>query len=156
MRMLQVSDRPTRLAQAVAEVGRIEKTLHILTYIDDDSRRRSTLLQLNRGEARHSVARTIFHGRRGELRQRYRDGQEDQLGALGLVLNIVVLWNTIYMNAALAQLRCEGYPVRDEDVARLSPLIHEHINMLGRYLFAVPDVVTRGELRPLRDPSNQA
>ena len=127
MRMLQIGDRPTRLAQALAEFGRIEKTLHILTYIDDESRRRSTLLQLNRGEGRHSVARTIFHGKRGELRQRYREGQEDQLGALGLVVNIVVLWNTIYMNAALAQLQREGYLVRNEDVARLSPLIHDHM-----------------------------
>ncbi len=55
-----------------------------------------------------------------KLRQRYREGQEDQLGALGLVLNIIVLWNTIYMDAVLTQLRQEGYPVRDEDVARLS------------------------------------
>jgi TnpA family transposase len=48
--------------------------------------RRGTLTQLNRGEGRHSVARVVFGGRRGELRQRYREGQEDQLGALGLVV----------------------------------------------------------------------
>ena len=35
MRTLQVGDRPTKLAQAVAEVGRIDKTIHILTSIDD-------------------------------------------------------------------------------------------------------------------------
>jgi TnpA family transposase len=153
MRMLQIGDRPTRLAQALAEFGRIEKTLHILTYIDDESRRRATLRQLNRGEGRHSLAREIFHGKRGELRQRYREGQEDQLGALGLALNIVVLWNTLYMNATLTQLRREGYVVRDEDVARLSPLIYEHINMLGRYSFVMPEAVARGGLRPLRDPA---
>jgi TnpA family transposase len=34
--------------------------------------------------------RVIFHGRLGEVWQRYRQGQEDQLGALGLVLNCVV------------------------------------------------------------------
>jgi hypothetical protein len=56
------------------------------------------------------------------------------------------------MQAALEQLRAEKYPVLDEDVAHLSPLIHDHINMLGRYSFAVPDSVTRGELRPLRSP----
>jgi TnpA family transposase len=39
------------------------------------------------------TARTVFHGRGGELRQAYREGQEDQLGALGLVLNAIVLWN---------------------------------------------------------------
>jgi TnpA family transposase len=58
------------------------------------SKRRRTLNQLNRGEDRHKLARAVFHGRRGELRQRYREGQEDQLSALGVVVNIIVLWNT--------------------------------------------------------------
>ena len=152
MRTLQTGDRPTRLAQALAEFGRIEKTLHTLTYIDDESKRRATLTQLNRGEGRHSLARAVFHGKRGELRQRYREGQEDQLGALGLVVNIIVLWNTLYMTAAVERLKQHGYPVQDEDLARLSPLIYEHINMLGRYSFAVPEEVARGELRPLHNP----
>ena len=110
-------------------------------------------MQLNRGEGRHQLARAVFHGKRGELRQRYREGQEDQLGALGLVVNVIVLWNTIYMDAALDQLRAEGFDVRPEDVARLSPLGFEHINMLGRYAFTLPDAVARGELRPLRNPA---
>ena len=154
MRTLQVGVRPTRLAQAIAEFGRIDKTLHTLTYIDDEAKRRGTLTQLNRGEGRHSVARAVFHGKRGELRQHYREGQEDQLGALGLVLNMIVLWNTSYLEAALNQLRADGFEVRDEDVARLSPLLHEHINMLGRYSFSVPDAVAKGELRPLRNPAS--
>jgi hypothetical protein len=56
------------------------------------------------------------------------------------------------MDATLNQLRAEGYDVRDEDVARLSSLGHEHVIMLGRYAFTLPDTVARGELRPLRDP----
>lgn len=152
MRTLQVGDRPTKLAQAVAELGRIDKTIHGLTYIDDESKRRRTLTQLNRGEDRHKLARAVFHGKRGELRQRYREGQEDQLGALGLVVNIIVLWNTLYMDAALQQLRQESYPINPEDVSRLSPLVFNHINLLGRYAFSVPESVQRGELRPLRTP----
>jgi len=54
---------------------------------------------------------------------------EDQLGALGIVLNCVVLWNTVYINSALNQLRTQGYPVRDGDVARLSPFMRKHINV---------------------------
>lgn len=141
MRTLQVGDNPTRLAQAIAEFGRIDKTVHTLNMIDDENKRRSTLTQLNRGEGRHSLGRAIFHGKRGELRQRYRQGQEDQLGALGLVVNMIVLWNTIYVEAALNQLRLEGHQVWEADVARLSPLIHDHINMLGRYSFAMPETV---------------
>ena len=153
MRTLQIGNSPTRLAQAVAEFGRIDKTLHCLNFIDDENRRRSTLTQLNRGEGRHSLARVVFHGKRGELRQRYREGQEDQLGSLGLVINMIVLWNTIYIEAVLAQLRREGCTVRDEDAARLSPLAHEHLHVLGRYSFSMPESVAKGELRPLRNPA---
>ena len=71
-----------------------------------------------------------------------------------MVVNVIVLWNTIYMDAAITQLRREGLPVRDDDVARLWPFVHEHINFLGRYSFAVPDAVSRGELRPLRVPDD--
>jgi len=154
MKTLRIDDRPTKLAQAVAELGRIDKTIHALTYIADESKRRRTLTQLNRGEDRHKLARAVFHGKRGELRQRYREGQEDQLGALGLVVNIIILWNTLYINAALDQLSGEGYSIQPEDVARLSPLVFEHINLLGRYAFSVPDSVVRGQLRPLRNPTD--
>jgi len=151
MRALHVGDKPTRLAQALAEFGRIDKTLHALNYINDENKRRSILVQLNRGESRHSLARHVFHGRRGELRQRYREGQEDQLGTLGLVVNMIILWNTIYIDAILNQLKQEGHEIKDEDVARLSPLIHEHINMFGKYSFIISESVAKGELRPLRN-----
>ena len=125
---LQVDDRPTRLALAIAEYGRIEKTIHTLNFIDDEFMRRATLAQLNFGEGRHALARDVFHGKRGELHQRYREGQ-DQLSALGLVINMIVYWNTLYMNAALVQLCNEGYSVRPEDEARRSPFGHDHINI---------------------------
>ena len=54
---------------------------------------------------------------------------EDQLGALGLILNCIVLWNTRYMNAALDRLRAQGYLMREADVARLSPFVREHLNV---------------------------
>ena len=108
------------------------------------------LTQLNRGEGRHRLARAIFHGQRGELRQRYREGQEDQLGALGLVTNAVILWNTLYTQQAITALRTMGAEVRTDDVVRLSPLGFEHINLHGRYQFTVTEAMARGELRPLR------
>ncbi|KZB74146.1 transposase [Yersinia pestis] len=89
------------------------------------------------------------YGQRGEIRKRYREGQEDQLGALGLVTNAVVLWNTLYMQEALSWMRSNGEETRDEDIARLSPLMHGHINMLGHYTFTLSDDILNGELRAL-------
>ncbi len=129
MRTLQSSSRTSTLVRAIAEVGRIAKTLFLLAYVDDENYRRRILVQLNRGEGRHRLGRAVFHGQRGELRQRYREGQEDQLGALGLVMNAIILWNTRYMERALTQLERQGLEVRPEDVERLSPLGFQHINL---------------------------
>lgn len=54
------------------------------------------------------------------------------------------------MDAAVNQLRADGIDVRDEDIARLSPFVRHHINVLGRYSFQLPDLP--GGLRPLRAP----
>ncbi len=57
------------------------------------------------------------------------------------------------MDAALTSLRQEQ-SVNQEDVARLSPLGHSHINMLGRYHFSLPLAIMQGEMRPLRDSND--
>ena len=46
------------------------------------------------------------------------------------------------------------YAVNEEYKARLSPLIHEHINTQGRHSFVMPEAVVKGELRPLRNPAD--
>ncbi len=148
IRSLLKTERPSSLAQAIIEAGRINKTLYLLNYIDDEDYRRRILTQLNRGEGRHAVARAICYGQRGEIRKRYREGQEDQLGALGLVTNAVVLWNTIYIESALAHLR-QSSEIKSEDEKRLSPLVYGHINVLGHYSFTLAEQVTNGHLRPL-------
>ncbi|SNR88157.1 Tn3 family transposase [Hymenobacter mucosus] len=154
MRTLQRAGTLSGLGRAVAEVGRVEKTLYLLAYVQDEAYRRRILVQLNRGEGRHAVARAVFHGKKGELRQRYREGMEDQLGALGLVVNALVLWNTRYLQQALEHHQAVDGPPEPGDVARLSPLLHEHINMLGRYDFSLPEGIAAGQLRPLRDPTS--
>lgn len=152
MRSLQRGNQHSTLSKAIAELGRIAKTLYLLSYIDDESYRRRILTQINRGESRHSLSRALFHGQKGELRQRYREGQEEQLGALGLVVNVLVLWNTYYMNVALNKLRSIRQQVLPSDVARLSPLGRKHINMLGRYYFSIDKAIEQGADLPLRDP----
>lgn len=153
IRSLLKSDRPSSLAKAIIDAGRINKTLYLLNYIDDEDYRRRILTQLNRGEGRHAVARVICHGQRGEIRKRYREGQEDQLGALGLVTNAVVLWNTLYMQAALDHLRQQPQEIREEDEKRLSPLLHGHVNVLGHYSFTLAEQIMMGQLRPLNQSS---
>ncbi|MEU9920032.1 Tn3 family transposase [Streptomyces griseoluteus] len=153
LRMFGREGHPTPLGQAFAEYGRIAKTEHLLRVVDpvDDTYRRQMNRQLTVQESRHKLARDVCHGKRGTIHQAYRDGMEDQLGSLGLVLNAVVLWTTRYIDAAVVHLRAEGHEIRDEDIARLSPLKHRNLNVLGRYSFTA-STPAGGALRPLRDP----
>jgi TnpA family transposase len=153
MRILTRDGSNSGLGNAIAEFGRMGKTLYLLDYLDDEAYRRRIHTQLNRGESRGRMARALYHGNKGEIHQRYRRGMETQLGALGLVVNIVTLWNTLYCGAALQQLEMMGHDVLEEDVARLSPLKWRHVNVLGTYSFVLSPSVASGDLRPLRDPN---
>ena len=152
MRVLAREGSLSGLGKAIAEVGRVAKTLYLLNYLTDESYRRRIHAHLNRGEGRGKLARVVAHGHRGEIRQRFRAGMEDQLGSLGLVVNAIVLFNTRYIQASLDWLAAIGEDTAPEDVARISPLKHAHINVLGRYHFEMPDDVAAGAMRPLRDP----
>jgi TnpA family transposase len=148
--------RPTPLGAAFAEYGRIAKTEHLLRVVDpvDDTYRRQMNRQLTVQESRHKLARDVCHGKPGTIHQAYRDGMEDQLGALGLVLNAIVLWTTRYIDAAVTQLKAEDHEIREEDITRLSPLEHRNLNLLGRYS-STAGVAAAGALRPLRDPDGR-
>jgi TnpA family transposase len=129
LRTLQRGPNPSSLARALAELGRIIKTLHVLQYCRDPQYRRTIHHLLQRGETRNSLARDVFHGQRGQLRKHYQVGQENQLDTLGIMINIIVLWQTVYTQAALD---------------------HPTINLNGRY-----QTTTRpptSALRPLRTP----
>jgi TnpA family transposase len=125
-----------RLAKALTAYGRIVKTIYILRYIQDEKLRRVVQLQLNRGEARHSLARWLFFANRGE----FRDGDLNEImnktSCLSLLCNATVVWNTVRMQKIVDQLRKSGQTVRDEDLARIWPLLHEHILPNGVYDFA--------------------
>lgn len=62
--------RQNKVAKALREMGRIEKTIFILDYISSKSVRRRIQRGLNKGEAMNALARAIFFGKHGEFRER--------------------------------------------------------------------------------------
>jgi Tn3 transposase DDE domain-containing protein len=123
----------------------------MLRFIDDKEYRRHILNQLNKGESRHSVFRTIYHEKKGEIYKHYKEDQEDQLNSLSLVTNAIVVWNTVYMHEAIELLKMHGEVINEEDIAKLSPLLSKHVNILGKYSFVLPESIRDGKLRTLND-----
>jgi len=69
---------------------------------------------------------------------------------LNLLTNAVIVWNTVYMQAALDALRREGYPIQEEDLVHLWPTRCAHVHRYGKYEFNVEAARTRAGLRPLK------
>ena len=96
----------------------------------------------------------LLFGDEGRIRKKQLSEQTNQASCLTLVTNAIITWNTVYMAAAIDQLRAEGYDISDEDIAHLSPARRKHINRYGKYQFNLADVLKRKQLRPLRNPSS--
>ncbi|MEK4924924.1 Tn3 family transposase [Cytobacillus sp. FSL R5-0569] len=140
--------RQNKVAQALREMGRIEKTIFILDYISSESMRRRIQRGLNKGEAMNALARAIFFGKHGELRERALQDQLQRASALNILINAISVWNTVYLGKATDLSRSKG-ALREDLLKHVSPLGWEHINFLGEYRFDPKGVTTLESLRPL-------
>ena len=77
----------------------------------------------------------MFFANDGNIRKHQPEEQTDQALCLSLLVDAVILWNTVRYQEALDGLRAEGHPVDDGDLAHLSPTRYAHVNPYGRYRF---------------------
>lgn len=143
------------LTKALEEWGKLNETIFMLKYILDPKYQKKITVQLNKGEALHALRRNIFVANQGKIRKRIHEDQLNQAACLNLVVNAVVIWNTVYIQAVLNQLKAEGYEIDENDIRNLSPARSEHINMYGRYYFNVEEGLSRAKLRDLKKPTNK-
>jgi TnpA family transposase len=145
--------RQNKLAAALKEMGKIEKTIFILDYISNEALRRRIQKGLNKGEATNALARAIFFGKRGELHEKALKDQLQRASALNIIINAISVWNTVYLEKAINYLK-EKNVLREDLLSYISPLDWEHINFLGEYTFNMKYIATPGKLRPLNEPIN--
>ena len=77
--------RQNGLAVALRELGKIERTLFTLDWIQNVELRRRVNAGLNKGEAKNALARAIFFNRLGEIRDRSFENQRYRASGLNLV-----------------------------------------------------------------------
>ncbi|SIO36560.1 Transposase and inactivated derivatives, TnpA family [Peptoclostridium litorale DSM 5388] len=140
--------RQNSLATALREMGRIEKTIFLFDYISNEALRRRIQKGLNKGEAVNALARAIFFGKRGELRERELYDQLQRASALNIIINAISIWNTVYLQKAIEYTQQHG-GLDESLIKHIAPLGWEHINFLGEYRFDSATVPEYDELRPL-------
>lgn len=141
--------RQNSLATALREMGRIEKTIFILNYLASESLRRKIQKGLNKGEAMNGLARAIFFGKQGELRERTIQHQLQRATALNIIINAISVWNTLHLTKAVEYQKGLGN-FKEDLLHHMSPLGWEHINLLGEYHFSPEKMVSLDSLRPLK------
>jgi len=106
-----------------------------LDYVRDGELRRRIQLQLNRGEARHDLARVLFFAKLGEFSAGDYEEIMNKASCLSLLSNAVLVWNTVQIERIVSRLRAAGAAINDEDLARISPLMRAHVIPNGTYHF---------------------
>lgn len=156
LRKLGSYPRQNGLAVALRELGRIERTLFMLDWLQSVELRRRVNAGLNKGEARNALARAVFFNRLGEIRDRSFEQQRYRASGLNLVTAAIVLWNTVYLERATASLQGRGQALDPSLLQYLSPLGWEHINLTGDYVWRSNTKIGAGKFRPLRPLPSQS
>lgn len=126
----------------------MERSIFYLEWLRSTDLRRRVTASLNKGEARNALARAVFFNRLGEMRDRSYEDQTHRASGLNVLCAAIALWNTVYVEKAVEELRGRGVKITDEHLGHLSPLGWEHIALNGVYRWDLG--ADRGRLRPLR------
>jgi TnpA family transposase len=149
LRKLGAYPRQNSLALALREIGRIERTLFTLAWLQDPALRRRVTAGLNKGEARNALAKAVFFNRLGEVRDRSFENQQYRASGLNLVVAAITLWNTLYLERAVTLLG-KSQAVDTALLQHVSPLGWEHVGLTGDYLWHSDKRVAKGGFRTLR------
>ena len=124
-----------KLSQAFGTLGKIVKTIILLRYLSDTDFRRVIRKQLNKGEHRHSLSDHVFFANKGEFCYGDRESLICQSTCLSAVCNSILIWNTIEYDKIVAQLKTSGFDLKEQYLSHISPLMHKHIRINGKYEF---------------------
>jgi TnpA family transposase len=155
LKRLGAYPRQNGLALALREIGRIERTLFILDWLELPGLRRQATAELNKGEARNALARAICFHRLGRLRDRTAKAQQYRASGLALVTAAIALWNTVYLGRAVDDLRRGGEIIADPLLSHLAAVGWQHINLTGDYLWNADTAIGPDGFKPLRGDEAQ-
>jgi TnpA family transposase len=136
--------RQNRLDFALAELGRLERTLFMLDWLESPELRRRCHAGLNKGESRHALAQAVFLHKQGRIVDRTFENQSYRASGLNLVTAAIVYWNTVYLGQAVQHLRLNGNVVPNELLQHVAPLGWNHISLTGDYLWGQIEAPNNG------------
>lgn len=91
---LAAYERQNQLDVALQEIGKIERTLFLLDWLEIPELRRRFHAGLNNSEQRLVLTQAIYTFRQGRIIDRSHQAQQYRASGLNLVIAAIVYWNT--------------------------------------------------------------
>jgi len=131
MRLFRRGNEQNPYYRAMAELGRAVKTIYVCRYLRSEALRRDVQEGLNVMENWNSATKFTYFGRGGAFTSNSTEDMEVSAQALRLLQNSLVYVNTRMYQSILERPDWKGR-LSANDLSRISPLIREHINIMGK------------------------
>ena len=133
LRRLGTYSRKNKLYFAFVELGKVVRTMFLLSYIGDVGLRKVIHAETNKSEQFNGFARWSLFGGGGIIAENIRHEQRKVIKYNHLVANMIILHNVVGMTRVLQELRDEGIDITLDILAGLAPFRTQHINRFGDY-----------------------
>jgi TnpA family transposase len=137
LRRLSSYSRRNRLYQVFQELGRVVRTVFLLEYLSNARLREQITATTNKVEAYNGFAKWLNFGGQGVIDTLDPVEQEKHLKYNHLVANAAAIQNVIDLTRAVRELQADGYMVRREDLAQLSPYQTRRLKRFGDYTLSL-------------------
>ena len=150
LRKLAAYERQNQLDLALQEIGRVERTLFMLDWLESPALRQRCQAGLNKSEQRHQLTQAICTFKQGRIVDRTHEAQQFRASGLNLVIAAIVYWNSTYLADAVAHLRNQGEVIPDELLTHVSPVGWNHIGFSGDFLWERAATSATAGRKPLK------
>jgi hypothetical protein len=133
LRRLGSHSRKNRLYFALRELGRAVRSMFLLRYLSDLELRHVINTARTKSERFNKFVQWVAFGGDSVIAENMRDEQRKFIKYNHVVANLLAFHNVVAITHAVRRMEAEGFEVRDECVAELSPYQTERINRFGHY-----------------------
>ncbi|HEM6966099.1 TPA: Tn3 family transposase [Legionella pneumophila] len=131
LRKLCSKSRKNKLYFAFRELGRVERSIFLLNYINDPEMRRMIQAATCKSEEFNQFIGWIRFGGGGVISDNMRPNQRKIIRFNHLLANMLIFHTVVYQTKGINKLRAAGIEVPNEVLPGISPYWTEHLNRFG-------------------------
>ena len=133
LRRLCSKSRKNKLYFAFRELGRVERTLFLLNYINDPEMRSMIQAATCKSEEFNEFSAWVRFGDGGLIHDNMRANQQKIMRFGHLLANMIIFHNVVHQTRAINKLRSQGIDISDEVLGAMAPYWREHLNRFGMF-----------------------